>query len=38
MSLGIPNLLDQDYRLAPISGVGELPRERVFFARLRLNF
>jgi outer membrane receptor protein involved in Fe transport/Tfp pilus assembly protein PilF len=37
LSVGIMNLSDDDYRLAPISGLGELPRERVFFVRLWLN-
>ncbi|MBI4658525.1 MAG: TonB-dependent receptor [Verrucomicrobia bacterium] len=37
LSLGVMNLLDDDYRLAPLSAVSELPRERVFFVRLRLN-
>ena len=38
ISVGVLNLMGDDYRLAPLSAVHEMPRERVFFARLRLNF
>lgn len=37
-SVGLLNVLNEDYRLAPLSALPELPRERVLFARLRLNF
>jgi hypothetical protein len=36
--VGALNLSDQDYRLNPLSTYAELPRERVWMARLRLNF
>ena len=38
VTLGILNLTDQDYHLTPLTPYNELPRERVFYARLRLNF
>jgi hypothetical protein len=37
-SVGLLNLVGKDYRLAPLSGIPELPRDRVLLARLRLNF
>jgi tetratricopeptide (TPR) repeat protein len=38
VTLGLLNLTSQDYRLNPLNAYVELPRERAFFARLRLNF
>jgi Flp pilus assembly protein TadD len=38
VSVGLLNLLNQDYRLHPLSAIPDLPRERVLFARLRLSF
>jgi len=34
----VANLLDQDYRLNPLNLHLELPRERMFVARLKFNF
>jgi outer membrane receptor protein involved in Fe transport len=36
--LGVLNLLDENYRLNPLNTYSELPRERVYTARLKLNF
>jgi hypothetical protein len=38
VTVGVLNLTDQDYRLNPLSTYLELPRERTFFTRLRVNF
>jgi len=38
ISVGVLNITDEDYRLNPLNVYAELPRERVFAARLRLNF
>ncbi len=38
ISLGILNLNDTDYRLNPLTPYAELPRDRTFFVRCRLNF
>jgi hypothetical protein len=38
VSLGVLNLNDTDYRLHPLTPYAELPRERVFVARLLFNF
>jgi tetratricopeptide (TPR) repeat protein len=38
MSAGILNVFDENYRFEPLSALPDLPRERVFFVRLRLNF
>lgn len=38
IGVGILNLGGKNYRLDPLSGYPELPRERVFFARVQLNF
>lgn len=38
ISLGVLNLADRDYRLNPLNAYAELPRERVFFVRLKINF
>jgi hypothetical protein len=38
ITIGILNLADQDYRLNPLTVYSELPRERVFFARLSFRF
>jgi hypothetical protein len=38
ISVGVLNITDEDYRLNPLNAYAELPRERVFAARLRLNF
>jgi hypothetical protein len=36
--LGLLNLTDQDYRLAPLNLTTELPRDRTFTASLRFSF
>lgn len=36
--LGVLNLADTDYRLNPLNAYAELPRERVFLVRLKINF
>ena len=36
--LGILNLTDTDYHLNPLTTYAELPRERVFFARINFRF
>jgi Flp pilus assembly protein TadD len=38
ISLGVLNLTDTDYHLNPLNAYTELPRERVFVARLKINF
>lgn len=38
VAAGIMNVVGDDYRLHPLSAYPELPRERVFFARLVLSF
>jgi tetratricopeptide (TPR) repeat protein len=38
LSLGVLNLADANYHLNPLNPYSELPRERVFIARLKLNF
>lgn len=38
LSLGVLNLTGTDYRLNPLNAYEELPRERVFVARLKMNF
>ncbi len=38
LTLGVLNLNDADYRLNPLNIYAELPRERTFVARLKLNF
>ncbi len=38
LSLGVLNLAGTDYHLNPLTPYSELPRERVFIARLKLNF
>lgn len=38
LRLGVLNLTDQDYRLNPLSYQLELPRERTFYAALKLDF
>jgi outer membrane receptor protein involved in Fe transport len=38
ISLGVLNLADTDYRLNPLNAYAELPRERVFLVRLKINF
>src|SRR6185503_8836120 len=38
ISVGVLNLNDADYRLNPLTPYSELPRERVFVARLLFNF
>lgn len=37
VSMGVLNLLDDDHRLSPLSGLGELPRTRTWFVRLSLD-
>ncbi len=34
LTLGVLNLTDTDYKLNPLTYYSELPRERVFYARL----
>jgi len=36
VTLGILNVTDQDYRLNPLNPSAELPRDRLFYARLRI--
>jgi len=38
ITVGILNLTDQDYHLNPLTVYSELPRERVFYARLSFRF
>ncbi|MGH8094561.1 MAG: TonB-dependent receptor domain-containing protein [Chthoniobacterales bacterium] len=38
ITLGFLDINDQDYKLNPLNYYNELPRERTFVARLRLNF
>ena len=38
VSCGVLNLSGQDYQLDPLTPYAELPRERTFFVRCRLNF
>jgi outer membrane receptor protein involved in Fe transport len=38
ITLGVLNLTGEDYRLNPVTPYNELPRERVFMARLRVKF
>jgi len=38
VTLGVLNATDEDYRLNPVTPHAELPRERVFYARLRFRF
>jgi hypothetical protein len=38
ISVGVLNLTDTDYNLNPLNAYTELPRERVFVARLKINF
>jgi outer membrane receptor protein involved in Fe transport len=38
LTFGVLNVGDQDYRLNPLNYYYELPRERVFFTRLLINF
>ena len=38
VTLGVLNLTDEDYHLSPLNYYLELPRERLFYARLRFNF
>jgi hypothetical protein len=38
LGVGVLNLTDTDYHLNPLNVYSELPRERVFMARLKFNF
>lgn len=38
LSVAVLNLGDQDYRLAPLNIIRELPRERTFVARAKFSF
>jgi hypothetical protein len=38
LEVGVLNLTDQDYRLEPLNYYLELPRDRTFFARVKLSF
>ena len=37
-SLGLLNVLDQDYRLSPLTSYSDLPRARTLLVRFRLSF
>ena len=37
-TVGVLNVAGQDYRLNPLTPYVDLPREREFVARLRINF
>lgn len=37
LTIGVLNLTGQDYRLNPLNPYSELPRGRVFYARLKIN-
>ncbi|MCZ7637488.1 MAG: hypothetical protein M5U12_16515 [Verrucomicrobia bacterium] len=36
--VGVVNITDEDYRLNPLSFYAELPRERMLYAALKLEF
>jgi len=38
LAVGLLNVTAQDYRLNPLNIYAELPRSRLFYARLKLNF
>jgi hypothetical protein len=38
ITIGVMNLLGEDYHLNPVTPYAELPREQVFYARLRFRF
>jgi hypothetical protein len=38
LTVGVLNITGQDYRLSPLNYYLEMPREPVFYTRLRLNF
>jgi len=38
ISVGVLNLTDTDYNLNPLNAYPDLPRERVFAARVKINF
>ncbi len=38
VTIGFLDINDQDYKLNPLNYYNELPRERTFVARVRLNF
>jgi hypothetical protein len=38
LSFGVMNLTDTDYHLNPLNAYAELPRERVYVVRVKLNF
>jgi hypothetical protein len=38
ITIGFLDINDQDYKLNPLNYYNELPRERTFVARVRLNF
>jgi hypothetical protein len=38
ITVGFLDINDQDYKLNPLNYYSELPRERTFAARVRLNF
>lgn len=38
LSIGVANILSQDYRLNPVSLYGELPRKRTLVVSFRFNF
>jgi hypothetical protein len=38
VAVGVLNLADSDYQLEPLNYYTELPRERTFFARVKVSF
>jgi len=38
VTVGVLNLSDRDYHLNPLNLTAELPRQRTFYASLRLSF
>jgi hypothetical protein len=38
VTLGVLNVTGEDYHLNPVTPYAELPREAVFYARLRFRF
>lgn len=38
VSVGVMNVTGEDYRLSPLNYYLELPRERLFYTRIRFNF
>ena len=38
ITLGLLNITDEEYHLNPLNSMPEMPRERVFFTRMRFSF